>query len=332
VTWWGGVGIFVLVLGAGAMANFVWSATYWPWYCSRNKKRWRRRRWHTWTLFSLSGSNQTFLGVDFSDQDLRRMNFDGAHFIDCNFNGACLFGVGLAGVHFERSSLVGADLRRARLSAAAIYECDLSVTNFSGADLSRAFVTRSAMTGTNLNSVRADDSVWNRSEFFCVEMEQASLRRSHLDSVTFTQVSARGADLSASKLTNANLVDSDMRDCALSNADLSRAEVHGGDWQGVDVEGAYLFCTDLGELPRAWLLTGYLDLGNASGLQTPRGFRVEMFTESAPSLKLVPEWSDALGAWFADAGVDIDLARRLVEDYGNVEEVTSLLATARRLG
>ncbi len=146
--------------------------------------------------------------LDYSDKDLKDMDFKDAKLEETNFSGSDLEGVDLSGAVLEKADFTGANLSEA---------------NLSGATLTGAKFDKATLVKTNLSGVSASEA-------------------------SFVSADLKEADLSGSDLSNADFTAADLTGATIKNADFSKAKMQNSLCQNLQGEGVILAKTDLSEL------------------------------------------------------------------------------------
>lgn len=146
--------------------------------------------------------------MDYSNKDLKEMDFKGAKLEKTNFSGSDLEGVDLSGAVLEESNFSGANLTEANLSGAT-----LTGAKFEGATLVK----------TNLSGVSASEA-------------------------SFVKADLKEADLSDSDLSNADFTGADLTGATIKGSDFSYATMQNALCQSIQGEGAIFTETDLSGL------------------------------------------------------------------------------------
>ena len=150
-------------------------------------------------------------GPDFSDADLRRMNFAGAILEGADFTNA-----NLVDSDFKGASLKGANFKGAKLGNANLTEADLSNAVFENTTLS---ITRPAnpnypsldphTRGANLTGAKLDGATLN---FTGADLRRTNFTGTNLEGADFTDANLSGASLRGALLRGVNLKGANIRD------------------------------------------------------------------------------------------------------------------------
>lgn len=166
----------------------------------------------------------------------------GADLHACDFSGAAMDGVDLAGAqlifaNLEAASLIGADLSQA----------DISATNFRGATLTGALLVQAlaeeaVMSGASL--ARADLTELQgtiearETDFSGATLDRANIRDSDLTGSDFTDASVRRVTLGRAFLNHAVLVGADLSDSNAEAAELRWANLERANLQRVNLDAS----------------------------------------------------------------------------------------------
>lgn len=217
-----------------------------------------------------------FTGADFSELDLRRMNFagawlEGANFARSNLSGADFSGAVLAHANFTGvvavgSKFVGANLGRAVLqggvfddadfSGATLMHCGFAHTQLLRANLAGAMLLETTWGEADGTGVKASGQTFYKLDLRGLVLAEADLsgcnliecdltgvdlRGAHLARATFVTCKLDGAQLQSAQAQGAVLV----KDCTLAGANLSQAHFGGANFGAADMSGVRLVRTVL---------------------------------------------------------------------------------------
>lgn len=180
-----------------------------------------------WSAFNKWRENE-HINVDLSFAELSKLELCNMDLRNANVRGANLQYVDLRNANLEGACLVGCDLRGADLSAANLSRANLRDSMLDGvvavktifycAELDNASLRKSHFVGANLNNASLNNAICSEAHFF-----QANLTKSQLCGATGTNSYFREARLLAADLTGANFTGGDFEKGNLTEADLTDA-------------------------------------------------------------------------------------------------------------
>jgi uncharacterized protein YjbI with pentapeptide repeats len=161
-------------------------------------------------------------GVDFSEADLRRANFN-----IVNLSSAILHRARLEEAILYKAAMNGADLREADLRGARLEEVSLSDANLAYADFRDAY----------FELVRFDQCDFRRTELSGACFKACWMQNCNLEGVQMPRAFFQGSDLSNVWLSDSVMPEANFRDAKFFGAGLG-----GVQWENADLRGADLRC------------------------------------------------------------------------------------------
>lgn len=157
-----------------------------------------------------------------------------------------LAGCDLAGATIDGANLGGANLRNADLSGTTFTNFNLAGADLSGAYLAGATFADGSMVGADFTAVHAPDVEISR-----VDLAYASMGGINLANAVFTDASLGFADAPGSTFTGATFINTNLNDAVVSDSTFANANLRGTEfWRTValriDVTGADLADTVMG--------------------------------------------------------------------------------------
>jgi uncharacterized protein YjbI with pentapeptide repeats len=187
--------------------------------------------WNEWRqeeYNNRSDERPNLWGVNFSDEDLSKVDFCDVYFSDAFFVNTILTEADFFKANLAFANMRNAQLHKARLSKAELFDADLGGANLSEADLSGANLHKANLKGANLRNaclLQADLTEGN--------LEGADLREADLSEANLSEANLRNVNLSGAKLNGANLVRAH-----LEYANITGCSIHGISAWNVRLEGA----------------------------------------------------------------------------------------------
>ncbi|MGH3907566.1 MAG: pentapeptide repeat-containing protein [Pseudonocardiaceae bacterium] len=178
-------------------------------------------------VHAFAAQASTFTGADMTGL----VDSTGALFHGCDLAGARLDDAELAGTTFYQCNLVETRFQGTDLHGAVFNECRMDYAILGRAYLHDAMILRSSIRELNLSHARGHGLVLRRP----TAADGLCLTNAHLPGLRLDQVRARrlrAADLHAPGI--------DVLDCQLPEADFSHADLSGGRWAQVGLDGARL--------------------------------------------------------------------------------------------
>jgi uncharacterized protein YjbI with pentapeptide repeats len=216
------------------------------------------RQFGTTDLTAAILTDTKLTGINLSQSQLLRINFQGADLAladlsQSNLRSANLSGSTLKRVDFSQSDLTEADLshcdlqeallRRSILERANISQADLRQSIFAGANLAGAKLSSSDLTGADLTGADLSGAELRQAKLCRANLQGANLQNANLRWADLSGADLRGADLSGATLSGAILTGANLRyavllGTTLVHAELMRAVMSEVDWAGADLTGA----------------------------------------------------------------------------------------------
>ena len=178
---------------------------------ARSIEEWRRK--HPGQTLDLSGA-------DLREANLSGSDLSGAKLWQATLHGANLSKANLSGANITMASLIRTNLHKADLHKADLFLANLFRVNLSGANLSEADVLQATLHGANLSKANLSGANLSMANFF-----KANLSGANLSKVNLTLANLYGADLTGANLSGADLWQADLTETKLAKADLSGADL-----------------------------------------------------------------------------------------------------------
>lgn len=178
-------------------------------------------------------------GIDFSSQDLSRINLAGAHFERCILTGADLTAANLVDTRWISCRGGGSIFRAASLTDAAFDRCDLNNTDWQRSKLGHARFEGCKLTGANfgdvfalalsfsdclLNSAMLSGLSFLKAQLHKIDFSDADLSYCDFRKATFVE----GGSLSMARVNNARFDGADLREASLQGLRLIDAKLFKG--------------------------------------------------------------------------------------------------------
>ncbi|WP_437882246.1 pentapeptide repeat-containing protein [Pseudomonas sp. LRF_L74] len=180
-----------------------------------------------------------FVGIDFSGQDLSRLNFSGARFERCLFAGSNLTAAKLENSQWQSCRGGQAIFTSATLTDARFRGCDLNNSRWQRSKLAHVSFTGCKLTGANFADVSSlglgfDDCVLRSAclsgvSFFKSELRNLDFAEADLSYCDFRKaVFVDGGSLSLARVNDARFDEADLREASLDGLRLVDAKLFKG--------------------------------------------------------------------------------------------------------
>jgi uncharacterized protein YjbI with pentapeptide repeats len=176
---------------------------------------------------------------------LSRATLHAATLIEANLTGALvddavLSAADLTDAHLSSCRLSRVTLSKATLVRTRLYEAKAERATFDDADMTNARSDGASFVSCSFARVRADDSLWQRTDLSSTSFALASLQRAGLERANCTDASFLGADLREARLTRALLRRAELSGANAMDARLDRAALDSTKLRGANLHGASL--------------------------------------------------------------------------------------------
>lgn len=182
---------------------------------------------------------------DFSNSDLRDINFIEANLLQSNFEKADLRDANFSGANLVDASLVNADLSGAKLIGADLTGADLGGATMNHTDLRGAILNESNLINVDLTSARLDGISLQNARLTGTDMTGVNLAGVELTLSEMKRIKLFGANLAGSTLSGADLSGAFLSKSNLTGAWLNKSNLTGADFEGADLSGASLIGANL---------------------------------------------------------------------------------------
>ena len=180
-----------------------------------------------------------FQGIDFSGQDLSRLNLSSSRFERCLFGDTNLTAADLSNTHWQSCRAAQAVFRSATLEEAVFVNCDLNNTLWQRSKLAHALFEGCKLTGANfvdsstLGLVFKDcvlrSAILSGLSFYKTELHNLDFAEADLSYCDFRQaVFVEGGSLSLARVNNARFDQADLREASLHGLHLTDAKLFKG--------------------------------------------------------------------------------------------------------
>lgn len=180
-----------------------------------------------------------FQSIDFSGQDLSRLDLSHSRFERCLFGDTNLTAADLSNTHWQSCRAAQAVFRSATLEEAVFVNCDLNNTLWQRSKLAHALFEGCKLTGANfvdsstLGLVFKDcvlrSAVLSGLSFYKTELHNLDFAEADLSYCDFRQaVFVEGGSLSLARVNNARFDQADLREASLHGLHLTDAKLFKG--------------------------------------------------------------------------------------------------------
>jgi uncharacterized protein YjbI with pentapeptide repeats len=172
-------------------------------------------------------------GFDFSNADLRDINF-----IRANLEGADFRGSNLKGANFEDALLEGAKFEGANLEGANLEGVILRHSTFNQVSFKRCNFKLSDFTATVIYKGNLERANFQRANFRYAQLLYANLIGATMTQMELEGVDLTGADMKNADMSNSSLIEADLTDADLTNANFTGANLTGANFANANLKNA----------------------------------------------------------------------------------------------
>jgi len=202
--------------------------------------------WNEWRLNNPEIKPE-LCGADFSNLNLRGIDFSQTDLGIVNLSGADLSNANLSGVNFRQANLTRADLTGADLSGAFLALTNLTQANLSNAVLYKANLKEAILNKCNLDRANLTEAILVSAQMWESSLIMASLNQANLTGAYLTKADFTDAQLVESLLVATLLGEADLSGANLSKADLWKASLSKATLTNTNLAKANLAEVDLRE-------------------------------------------------------------------------------------
>ena len=226
-------------------------------------------------------------GYDFTSNDLRGTNFEGANLEGAIFVNSNLESVNMKGVNMKGATLSGANMKSVNLEGA-----DLRSAELIGTVLRKANLRYCDLEGSNLEKVILNHANLRHANLSYSYGFQANFTGSNLKDCDMENICLRKAVLKNANLTRANLTNSNLEDANLTNADLTDANTTNMNIRGAMLDGA---------------------IHNIEGIETEKILSMLTFSSKAKPLEMIRK-NDTFDIIYVYDFVEGEIKKKDVDD------------------